>query len=907
MPESLAAEAAVLGSMIIDPACIGEVIEQLDRHAFYRHEHQMIFDALIALYEKKRTGAFYKDAEEGETQLADAVLLRDELEKRKQLEEVGGVEYIAKIMDSVPSSSSVLYYAEIVKDKQLLREMIATAHEILDMAYDAQGETREKLDQAEQKIFDIVSKRITGRPVHVKELITQVYELIERREGRVVTGIATGYHALDDKTCGLQNGEMIVIAGRPSMGKTSLALNMAEYIGTVDKIPLAIFSLEMGKQQLAERFLCSYSQIDAQRVRKGHLYTEDHEKLKGAAGELYEAPIHIDDTTLLTPLELRAKARRLKTQHGIRCVIVDYLQLMSAGMGRFDSRQQEVTVISRYLKALARELNVPVVVLSQLNRSPEGREDHRPRMSDLRESGSIEQDADVVLLLHREDYYRRNERLELSDTEGGTMRSSEDLRSVENVECLFHGRTSGAILGTGMRNSYLVVLVSIMLLSLGPTYAEVEGIGRVLGRYTVKSIQFSFIGKRTYKDKRLLAKLSFKKGDNIDAILADFGREDLEEFYLKRGFAFVEVKLDKESVREGDVIYTIKEGPRVRIKSVKFRGNNTIKTGRLNKAAKTNKKKWFFWRTHYSEEKVSGDVERLLNVYLERGLLDCRITEKQEFTADKSAVHLTFVIEEGPVYIVERIVLKGAERIYSIDIDGLFDEETLRTRLKLEEGKHYRKRQAESDRKKLLELFHEYGFVDARVDLHIDKVFGDEEAGPRVEPVSKAGVNVEFEIFEGQQFRIGRIDVVGNKQTQDKVVRRVLDSFGFQPGQYYNSDVARGDGSGELEAEIRRRVYTEETTITAMTGHEPGQKNVDVQVKEGQTGQWILSAGISSDSGVVGGVILEQRNFDFNDWPEDLREFITGRAFKGAGQSFRISLMPGTELSQYCVDKGKLR
>ncbi|MHC4185201.1 MAG: BamA/OMP85 family outer membrane protein, partial [Planctomycetota bacterium] len=452
-----------------------------------------------------------------------------------------------------------------------------------------------------------------------------------------------------------------------------------------------------------------------------------------------------------------------------------------------------------------------------------------------------------------------------------------------------------------MRNSYLVVLVSIMLLSLGPTYAEVEGIGRVLGRYTVKSIQLSFVGKRTYKDKRLLAKLSFKKGDNIDAILADFGREDLEEYYVKRGFAFVDVQLDKESVRKGDVIYTINEGPRVRIKSVKFRGNKAIKTGRLKKAAKTNKKKWLFWRKHYSEEKVSVDVERLLNVYLERGFLDCRITEKQEFTADRKAVHLIFVIEEGPVYIVERIVLKGAEKIFSIGADGLFDQEALRTRLKLEEGTHYRKRQAESDRKELLALFHEYGFVDARVDLHIDKVFGDEEAGPRVDAVSKARVNVEFEIFEGQQFRIGRIDIVGNKQTQDKVIRRVLDSFGFQPGQYYNSDVARGDGSGELETEIRRRVYTEETTITAMTGHEPGQKNVDVQVKEGQTGQWILSAGISSDSGVVGGVILEQRNFDFNDWPEDFREFVTGRAFKGAGQSFRISLMPGTELSQYSV------
>jgi replicative DNA helicase len=203
---------------------------------------------------------------------------------------------------------------------------------------------------------------------------------------------------------------MIIIAGRPSMGKTSLALNIAEYIGAEERIPVAIFSLETGTQQLAERFLCSGSELDAQKVRKGMLSTEDYEHLKAACGELYEAPIYIDDTSTLTPLELRAKARRLKSRHNIRCIIVDYLQLMHLGAGRVESRQQEITTISRYVKALARELNIPVVVLSQLNRSPEGREGHRPRMSDLRESGSIEQDADVVMLLHREDYYHRGEK-----------------------------------------------------------------------------------------------------------------------------------------------------------------------------------------------------------------------------------------------------------------------------------------------------------------------------------------------------------------------------------------------------------------------------------------------------------------------------------------------------------------
>jgi len=395
MPESLAAEAGVLGSMIIDPTCIGQVVEQLEREAFYRVEHQMIFDALIALYEK------------GTAEAIDAVLLRDELEKRKQLESVGGVEYLARVMESVPSSANVVYYAGIVKDKMLLRETISAASEILDDAYDESGETSEKLDEAERRIFAVTDKKISGSAVALKDLVTRAYELIEKRQGSHVTGLATGYYELDEKTCGLQSGEMVIIAGRPSMGKTSLALNIAEYIGVMDKTPVAIFSLETSRQQLAERFLCSSSQIDAQLVRKGMLSTEDHERLQTACGPLYDAPIFIDDSASLSPLELRAKARRLKSMHDVRCIMVDYLQLMHLGSSRVESRQQEIAAISRYIKGLARELNIPVVVLSQLNRAPEGREGHRPRMSDLRESGSIEQDADVVMLLHREDYYHR--------------------------------------------------------------------------------------------------------------------------------------------------------------------------------------------------------------------------------------------------------------------------------------------------------------------------------------------------------------------------------------------------------------------------------------------------------------------------------------------------------------------
>jgi replicative DNA helicase len=406
MPESFEAEAAVLGSMLIDPECISEVVEILQTAAFYRMENQMIFDALIGLFEKN---PFRKHKEAGADEGLDAVLLRDELKKRKQLEAVGGVEYIAKIMESVPTSANVMYYAGIVKDKWMLRELIGAAGDILTQAYEPGGSPSEKLDEAERKIFSVTDKKISGYGDELKDLVAAAYSLIESREHRHVTGLATGYYKLDNLTCGLQNGEMIIIAGRPSMGKTSLALNIAENIGLTEKIPVAIFSLETGRQQLAERFLYSQSRVDSQKVRTGLLDTEHYHELARACEELKEALIYIDDTSTLTPLELRAKARRLKSRHDIRCIIVDYLQLMHLGSGRVESRQQEITTISRYIKALARELNIPVVVLSQLNRAPEGRLHHRPRMSDLRESGSIEQDADVVMLLHREDYYHRGE------------------------------------------------------------------------------------------------------------------------------------------------------------------------------------------------------------------------------------------------------------------------------------------------------------------------------------------------------------------------------------------------------------------------------------------------------------------------------------------------------------------
>ena len=407
MPESLEAEAAVLGSMMLDPVRIGQVVQQLNADSFYRPEHQIIFEALVSLYEDKRD--------------FDMVLVRDELKKRKKLKAIGGVEYLVRLTDSVPAVANIEYYIEIVKDKALLRGLVLAGNDILSGAYDEGGEVYEKLDEAERRIFAIAEKRMSGVPVQLQDLLKEAFERIEARKSDgptgILTGLPTGYYELDEWLCGLQKGDMIIIAGRPSMGKTSFALNIAEHIGADRDIPVAMFSLEMNEQQLSERFLCSRAKVELQRVRKGIIGEGEFERLQHACGELFDKPIYIDDTPGLTPLMIRAKCRRLKSQYDIQCVVVDYLQLMQLG-GRVESRQQEVSTMSRYMKGLAKELDVPVVVLSQLNRSPEHREGHRPRMSDLRESGSIEQDADVVMLLHREAYYKQEVNKEIGERTG---------------------------------------------------------------------------------------------------------------------------------------------------------------------------------------------------------------------------------------------------------------------------------------------------------------------------------------------------------------------------------------------------------------------------------------------------------------------------------------------------------
>ena len=416
-PQDLGAEVCVLGSMILDKDGIGEIIPILRAEHFYRQDHRLIYDALISLYENNKP--------------IDLVLLQDELDAQSQLESAGGAQYLVDLVNGVPSAANMVYYARIVRDKGMLRNLITTSSEINNMAYEARGDVGEVMETAEQKIFEVTQQKITGQAVKIKDIITQVYESLEQRSGQMITGVATGFLELDELTCGLQRGEMIIIAARPSMGKTALGLNIAENVGANSKMPVAIFSLEMGAQQLAERMLSGRAHINSHKLRQGLLTDNDYNRLAETAGELSPAPIFVDDSPSLSPLELRAKARRLKLQQDIQLVVVDYLQLMHvAGV---DSRVQEVGQISRHLKALARELNVPVIAMSQLNRSPEGREGHRPRMSDLRESGNIEQDADVVIMLHRESYYKQAADKEAGESAAGFSPGYEDVDNMAEL------------------------------------------------------------------------------------------------------------------------------------------------------------------------------------------------------------------------------------------------------------------------------------------------------------------------------------------------------------------------------------------------------------------------------------------------------------------------------------------
>jgi replicative DNA helicase len=392
-PQNLEAEMAVLGSMLMDEDAISVATESLDKDSFYKDTHKKIFEAIRDLYNANKA--------------VDIITLTDELKRNETLDEIGGASFLTALVNSVPTAANINHYVTIVKEKYILRTLINNSTKIISICYESEGNVDEVVDNAERFIFEVSDRKHHGSYLHLKEIIKDSIENIDRlyQKKAHVTGIPSGFIDFDSKTSGLQESDLIVIAGRPSMGKSALALGIAEYAGVVEKIPLAFFSLEMSKEQLVQRMLCSHARVDAHKVRTGYLSPSDWPRLTAAAGKLSEAPIFIDDSPAISVMELRAKARRLKAHQDIKLIVLDYMQLMR-GSGHEENRQQEISDISRSLKSLARELSVPVVAISQLSRAVESRTDHRPQLSDLRESGAIEQDADVVVLILREEYYR---------------------------------------------------------------------------------------------------------------------------------------------------------------------------------------------------------------------------------------------------------------------------------------------------------------------------------------------------------------------------------------------------------------------------------------------------------------------------------------------------------------------
>jgi replicative DNA helicase len=396
-PQNLEAEQSVIGGILLDNQSLNSVLEILDVEDFYSEAHRKIFTAIVELYDKNEP--------------SDLITLSNILKSKNQLDQAGGMSYLSSLADNVPSAANISHYSKIVKEKAILRRLIGTATEILNKSYNAGTDIDTVLDEAEHAIFEISENKI--RPAFspfkdiIKESVKTIEKLYERKE--LVTGVPTGFEKIDDITSGLQKSDLVIIAGRPSMGKTAFALNIAQYAALEANITVAVFSLEMSKEQLALRMLSSEARVDSQRIRRGFLGEADWPRLIAAAGRLSEAQIFIDDSSAITALEMKAKARRLKSEVDLGLIILDYLQLMRSGGYRETSREQEISEISRSLKALAKELNVPVVALSQLNRKLEDRTNKRPQMADLRDSGAIEQDADLIAFIYRDEVYDKSE------------------------------------------------------------------------------------------------------------------------------------------------------------------------------------------------------------------------------------------------------------------------------------------------------------------------------------------------------------------------------------------------------------------------------------------------------------------------------------------------------------------
>lgn len=390
-PQNIEAEQSVIGAVLLDKEVLSNITEVISSQDFYREDHKEIYEAVMDLYER------------GEP--IDLITVSEQLKLRGTLEGVGGLEYLTNLAGAVPTTANAKHYARIVEEKSILRRLIKVSSEIVNMGYEASEEITFLLDKAEKSIFDVIQKRNNQGFTPIKDVLLDTFNRLEELYNNkgFVTGIPTGFADLDYKTSGLHNSDLVLIAARPAMGKTSFVLNIAQYAAIHSKVPVAIFSLEMSKEQLVNRMLCCEAMVDSQRMRTGKLEDSDWQKVARALGPLSEAPIYIDDTPGISVMEIRAKCRRLKIEKNLGLVVIDYLQLMQ-GRGK-DSRQQEISEISRSLKILAKEINVPVLTLSQLSRAPEQRQDHRPILSDLRESGAIEQDADIVMFLYRDDYY----------------------------------------------------------------------------------------------------------------------------------------------------------------------------------------------------------------------------------------------------------------------------------------------------------------------------------------------------------------------------------------------------------------------------------------------------------------------------------------------------------------------
>ena len=395
-PHDIEAEQAIIGSMLTDKDAVIAAIEILREQDFYREDNRIIYSAILNLYNRSEP--------------IDIITLKAELKSMGKLEAVGGLEYIVQLPDRVPTTSNVEQYIKIVEEKSMLRALIKTADELITLGYDPTQEVEQVIDTAEKKIFEVMQKKNQKGYSSMKDILidtfTQLEQLYNQKE--MITGVPTGFAHLDYGTSGLHNSDLILVAARPAMGKSAFALNIATHAAVRGKVPVAIFSLEMSKEQMANRILCSEAMVDSAKVRTGKIDDEEWGKLAAASGELSEAGIYIDDTPGISVMEIRAKCRKMKLEKNIGLVVIDYLQLVQGSNRKGGSREQEIAEISRSLKILAKEINVPVIALSQLSRAPEQRVDHRPMLSDLRESGSIEQDADIVMFLYRDDYYNED-------------------------------------------------------------------------------------------------------------------------------------------------------------------------------------------------------------------------------------------------------------------------------------------------------------------------------------------------------------------------------------------------------------------------------------------------------------------------------------------------------------------